>query len=158
MDSKRNFESILNLIDKGSFKPDKLITDRFNFENFEQGYEALNKNNSLGIIFQYNLKSSVQRDTLVLNNKTSAPKDSIKVDFIGAGNYATSVLMPKLENNVDFNMLLTKSGLNTPNVLRNILSMELQADSDEIFKNGNSDIVFVASSSFFSYKIFSTSY
>ena len=92
----RNFESILNLIDKGSFKPDKLITDRFNFENFEQGYEALNKNNSLGIIFQYNLKSSVQRDTLVLNNKTSS-KDSIKVDFIVRGNYATSVLMPELK-------------------------------------------------------------
>ena len=143
----RNFESILNLIDKGSFKPDKLITDRFNFENFEQGYEALNKNNSLGIIFQYNLESSVQRDTLVLNNKTSAPKDSMKVDFIGAGNYATSVLMPKLEkNNVDFNMLLTKSGLNTPNVLKKYSFNGVTSNADEIFKNGNSDIVFVASS------------
>ena len=55
--------------------------------------------------------------------------------------------MPKLEkNNVDFNMLLTKSGLNTPNVLKKYSFNGVTSNSDEIFKNGNSDIVFVASS------------
>ena len=43
-------------------------------------------------------------------------------------------------------MLLTKSGLNTPNVLKKYSFNGVTSNSDEIFKNGNSDIVFVASS------------
>lgn len=143
----RNFKSILHLIEKGMFNPEKLITNRYDFVDFEKGYESLNRRESLGIVLQYDDENTNQEKTLFFKNKINSPTKSIKIDFIGAGNYATSVLLPKLKKNkINFNLLLSKSGINTPSLLKKYSFNGITTDPDELFKNGNSDVIFVASS------------
>ena len=97
---KRNFLSILNLMSKGIISVDNLITDMFPFEKCHLAYKFLLKNKKvLGLILKFNklnkkTKSLIIKNNIGLNKKFLQDADSLKVGFIGSGNYASRVLIP----------------------------------------------------------------
>lgn len=94
---QRNFEAVLELMASGQIDVSKLITHRFEFESAAQAYELLSNNKgALGVILNYGSASDTRHQTKVSLDKDytpSVPANPV-LGFIGAGNYASRVLIP----------------------------------------------------------------
>ncbi len=97
---QRNFEAVLNLLASQSLKVDSLITHRFNIDEAAKAYATMADENPLGIILHFPHsevapgKSHRLDQTIHYANVNSAALGKVNVCFVGAGNYATQVLMP----------------------------------------------------------------
>ncbi len=102
---QRNFETVLSLLSDRSIDVRPLITHRFDLDNIKEAYSKLEDESSLGIILEYQLKEDELSDSRNIrlpenkNTDNSSNANKVKVSFIGAGNYASRVLMPGFKNN-----------------------------------------------------------
>ena len=77
------------------FKP--LISHRFAIEAAAEAYELISSGNPLGVLLEYasdNSDAPLQRSIEIRPATTSTNPSAVKLSFIGAGNYASSVLIP----------------------------------------------------------------
>jgi predicted dehydrogenase/threonine dehydrogenase-like Zn-dependent dehydrogenase len=93
---QRNFEAILDMLSTGqlNFKP--LISHRYSFDDAKEAYNLLtNDKSALGILLQYSSENQDYKfkKELVLN-EVEFNKEEPVVGFIGAGNYASRMLIP----------------------------------------------------------------
>ena len=94
---QRNFEAILDMMSDGRLNVKSLISHRFSFDDALTAYETLSDDKSaLGIILQYPEASKESLSQKVVTLKENVTFDSAKpiCGFIGAGNYASRVLIP----------------------------------------------------------------
>ena len=98
---QRNFEAILDMMADGRLNVRPLISHRFPFDEGTRAYDALMTEQSAGIVLTYRPETEVSDETLgaprvVLSSEPEAPAapTSASLAFIGAGNYATAVLIP----------------------------------------------------------------
>ena len=93
---QRNFEAILDMMSSGQLDVTPLITHRFEFELAADAYQVLsNDRTALGILLQYGSESlSRHSKTVTFNNVQSSLAAKAVVGFIGAGNYASRMLIP----------------------------------------------------------------
>ena len=138
---KRNFEAVLEALSKRELRIDKLITHKFKIENAEKAYETLiSDNNSLGIIINYsnNDNSKIKR-TINLRNSSqnsSGIATSENISFIGAGNYATRVLIPAFKKNgANLNTISAKNGINPFFFGRKFGFNKATTDNQDIFND-----------------------
>jgi predicted dehydrogenase/threonine dehydrogenase-like Zn-dependent dehydrogenase len=96
---QRNFEAILDLISSGQLDVNSLISHRFEFENASSAYDLLTSDKSaLGILLDY--KSTVETrhiDAFSLNTLKAFSSEAPVVGFVGAGNYASRMLIPAFQ-------------------------------------------------------------
>jgi predicted dehydrogenase len=108
---QRNFEAVLDMLSDGRLDVVPLISHRFKLEQAEEAYRVLAEDRSaLGILLEYPQSSAPgQQKTLLsrtirLVDQPPAPSlQNPTLGFIGAGNYATKVLIPafkKTETNL----------------------------------------------------------
>jgi predicted dehydrogenase/threonine dehydrogenase-like Zn-dependent dehydrogenase len=94
---QRNFEAVLDMLAAGKIEVKELISHRFAFENAPAAYDVLaNSKAALGILLDYGHDIEPRHiKTIVLSNanKVAAPGKA-SIGFIGAGNYASRVLIP----------------------------------------------------------------
>lgn len=93
---QRNFEAVLDMMSSGQLDVKPLISHRFSFENASEAYSLLTEEKSaLGIILEYSSESASRniRDVALLENAVVDPEKPV-VGFIGAGNYASRMLIP----------------------------------------------------------------
>ena len=94
---QRNFEAILDMMADGRLDVKSLISHRFNFDDAVEAYKTLSDDKqALGIILQY---PDVPQESLIVKQVTLKKDVSFKADqpicgFIGAGNYASRILIP----------------------------------------------------------------
>lgn len=96
---QRNFEAVLDMMASGAIDVKPLITHRFAFEDAPKAYDLLTTDKSaLGILLEYNSPVAERHVSSVSLADDSPPitLDAAKpvVGFIGAGNYASRVLIP----------------------------------------------------------------
>lgn len=93
---KRNFEAILELLSSRSLSVKKLISHRFLFEEANKAYSVLHKSHdALGIILSYSdIDDSRHNKIQLIRNKNKFNSEKPTIAFIGAGNYASRVLIP----------------------------------------------------------------
>lgn len=93
---QRNFEAVLDLMAMGTIRIAPLLTHRFAFENAPEAYQALTSDSAaLGILLEYPAESIDRRLDTVTLNPVAAPQAGAPVlGVIGAGNYASRVLIP----------------------------------------------------------------
>ena len=98
---KRNFEAILDLLAAGCLDVGPLINHRISFDDAPRAYGLLSEEkDTLGIILEYeNSTESKEGQTLCLKEKEQKISsfktfDNAVVGFIGAGNYASRMLIP----------------------------------------------------------------
>ncbi|WP_253037737.1 bi-domain-containing oxidoreductase [Pleionea sp. CnH1-48] len=92
---QRNFEAVLDMMARGQLNVTSLITHRFDFSDAESAYQVLTEDSSaLGIIINYSSPSESRHTPSVLLQPTSYSKNKPVVGFIGAGNYASRMLIP----------------------------------------------------------------
>lgn len=99
---QRNFEAVLDMMSSKSLDIKSLISHRYEFEEAMKAYSVIDSPNSLGIVLNYKNKGSgiITETKVRLNHNNSAKINSFKprVGFIGAGNYASRVLIPAFKN------------------------------------------------------------
>ncbi|WP_279130990.1 bi-domain-containing oxidoreductase [Photobacterium phosphoreum] len=111
---QRNFEAILDMMASGLVDVKPLITHRFKFENTSQAYELLTSDKSaLGILLQYESETSTRHEkSVTLNNKTFEASKPV-VGFVGAGNYASRMLIPAFKvGGAQLHTIATSGGIN----------------------------------------------
>lgn len=112
---QRNFEAVLDMLAGGQLDVAPLITHRFAFEDAAQAYDSLTADKSgLGILLQYSSPAAARRVSRVAL-KADAKFDAQRpvLGFIGAGNYASRVLIPAFkEAGGQFRTIVTAGGIN----------------------------------------------
>ncbi|MDH4317521.1 MAG: bi-domain-containing oxidoreductase [Desulfobulbaceae bacterium] len=95
---QRNFEAVLDMMAEGRLDVQSLISHRFSFDDAVFAYQVLSDDRqALGIILQYQdvAKDELTANQVVLNKKKADFSSGKSVcGFIGAGNYASRILIP----------------------------------------------------------------
>jgi len=100
---QRNFEAVLDMLADKRLDPSPLISHRFPLEDAEKAYKLIGDGTpSLGILLEYSDKlqkadDTLRRQTIQLASNRSRPATPASlptIGFIGAGNYATQILIP----------------------------------------------------------------
>jgi len=92
---QRNFEAILELMSSGALNVKPLISHRFKLDDAPQAYELVSTGNPLGVLLEYPQEEhTLQARTVNLAGKPTVNPSKAVIGFIGAGNYASSVLVP----------------------------------------------------------------
>ena len=112
---QRNFEAILDMMVNGQLDVAPLISHRFKFEDAPAAYDLLTSDKSaLGILLQYDspVESRLQSTVKLRENITFNPQKAV-MSFIGAGNYASRMLIPAFKTaGAQFNSIVTSGGVN----------------------------------------------
>ncbi|OWU74214.1 dehydrogenase [Loktanella sp. 22II-4b] len=100
---QRNFEAVLDMLDSGALDVSPLVTHRFAFEKAPDAYKVLSEDKTaLGIVLEYDhaVPPRHVRQVTLEAGKTgpsqgvSAEPGGAVMGFIGAGNYASRMLIP----------------------------------------------------------------
>jgi len=93
---QRNFEAVLDMLDTGALNVSALISHRVPIEEAQQAYELLATDKAaLGIVLTYSNSVELRHiRTVTLGQKNVHAAGKVVVGFIGAGNYASRMLIP----------------------------------------------------------------
>jgi predicted dehydrogenase len=96
---QRNFEAVLDAMAQGSLKVGELVSHRFPVDEAERAYDCITGGQpTLGVLLEYRRSASellpVRTVQVAAPAPATAPTGRARIGFIGAGNYATAVLMP----------------------------------------------------------------
>lgn len=112
---QRNFEAVLDMMASGQVDVKPLITHRFEFEDAAKAYDLLTTDKTaLGILLKYSSEPSTRHvSTISLSESpTFDPKKPV-VGFVGAGNYASRVLIPAFKaGGAQLHTIATSGGIN----------------------------------------------
>jgi predicted dehydrogenase/threonine dehydrogenase-like Zn-dependent dehydrogenase len=112
---QRNFEAVLDMLASGQLDVKPLITHRFAFEDVPKAYEALTADKTgLGMLLRYSSPASQRmvRHVTLKPGATFTPLHPV-VGFIGAGNYASRMLIPAFKAaGAQFHTIVTAGGIN----------------------------------------------
>ena len=153
--AQRNFEAVLDMLDKGALDVKSLISHRFDITKAVEAYKVLvEPNSSLGILLDYSENDFKEKITKVylskdyklekINNNQKHQK--LRVSFLGSGNYATSILIPSFKNaGVELISTTSNSGVSGLHAGKKYNFLETTTDSDKIFEDKNIDLVVISS-------------
>ena len=118
----------------GSVDTSKLITQKYDFGEAPRAYDRLVSNDgSLGFLLEYPTRKTdidVQRSIMV--PQSAAIEGRLRIGFIGAGNYASRVLIPAFASkNVFLESISSNMGLSAVQQQIN-MDLALQPDTDQI--------------------------
>ncbi len=112
---QRNFEAVLDMMSNGSINVKKLISNEFSISDATSAYEELSKNTSIiGIILNHDSQESTREQKIIpLNINLNYQSSDATVGFIGAGNYASRILIPSFKKGgAMFHTISTSGGIN----------------------------------------------
>ncbi|WP_391088885.1 zinc-binding dehydrogenase [Vibrio sp. NH-UV-68] len=112
---QRNFEAILDMMASGQVDVKPLISHRFNFEEAPKAYELLTSDRSaLGILLNYGSEIEPRHKKVVeLDSSVTFQAAKPIVGFVGAGNYASRMLIPAFKaGGAQLHTIATSGGIN----------------------------------------------
>jgi predicted dehydrogenase/threonine dehydrogenase-like Zn-dependent dehydrogenase len=110
---QRNFEAVLDMMASGRLDLSALITHRFAFEDACRAYQALTEDRSaIGILLDYSAPARVRCIRSVsLADAPKHPGGKPVLGFVGAGNYASRILIPAFKAaGAAFHSIVTAGG------------------------------------------------
>jgi predicted dehydrogenase/threonine dehydrogenase-like Zn-dependent dehydrogenase len=112
----RNMESLLQLISAGKVNIKKLITHRFDISEAEKAYEIISGKTSekyLGVVLNYQKRAAKGRneEKRAIGKQIHLDNNSkVAIGFIGAGNFASGVLLPNIASIKGYDPIAVMSG------------------------------------------------
>ena len=149
---QRNFEAVLSLMESGSLNPKDLITHTYELNDVADAYASLSDSSALGIVLKYP-DSSEPLDlkklaTVNIGNEgqvTAIKKSGSRISFIGAGNYATTMLIPAFKKaGANFRMIASSGGFTGAQLGKKFGFSSITTNSEEIFNDTGTDAVVIA--------------
>ncbi|MEE2679554.1 MAG: bi-domain-containing oxidoreductase [Myxococcota bacterium] len=146
----RNLQAFLDVAASGAVRTDRLETQTLEFEKAEEAYEKLasGQNRSVSVVFQYGVERAGHERTLSLPSprERTPAGDSVGIGFLGAGNYARSVLLPALERTKSARptVLVTATGASARRTAERFGFAQCGTDASSVLESPEIDLVFVA--------------
>jgi len=141
---QRNMDAFLGLIEDGRVTPKAYVTHRFAIAEAEKAYELMEKGEPhLAMLLNY----PEQTDAPVrVIERSRVAKDKLGVGFIGMGNYARSVLLPKVKGaeGVALTSVVTKTGLSANHSAEKFGFARAATDAADVLDDDATDAVFIA--------------
>jgi predicted dehydrogenase/threonine dehydrogenase-like Zn-dependent dehydrogenase len=144
--AKRNFEAVLSLLADGRLQVDDLISHRFKFEDAGAAYDLLAaRAPALGMVLRYSEASAASLRTISLQIPKSIAPSPGRISFIGAGNYASRILIPAfISAGAELDTLVTSSGFSCGIQGRRFGFQKLSTESDSVFNDSDTPTIVVA--------------
>lgn len=121
----RNMQSFLELVAKKAIDMDLIVGPPVDFERAEEVYETLAaKSDALGLVFRHEARTDTNCHANIITwpdlgafRKKASASGNVAVGVIGAGNYASSMLLPHLahDKRVELKLVATSSSLSAKN-------------------------------------------
>ncbi|PPS91309.1 bi-domain-containing oxidoreductase [Streptomyces sp. MH60] len=158
---RRNLACFLDLVARGRVDVEPLITRTAAFDDAVETYQSLKDGDlkAVAVLFRYpelteEEGASAEAPALTVpavpsGAKRSAPlraaKRPVRLAFVGAGNYATSMLLPHLarRDGVDLSTVVTTTALSAANAQRKFGFGKATTDLDAVLGDASVDAVFV---------------
>ncbi len=141
---QRNMEAFLGLIEQGRVTPKAYVTHRFAIAEAEKAYELMEKGEPhLAMLLNYPEQMNAPERTVV---RARIAKGKLGVGFIGMGNYARSVLLPKVKGaeGVALTSVVTKTGLSANHSAEKFGFARAATDAADVLDDDATDAVFIA--------------
>jgi predicted dehydrogenase/threonine dehydrogenase-like Zn-dependent dehydrogenase len=112
---QRNFQACLDLMSRGEINLEALTTRRVRFEQALNVYQDLA--NDIGVVLEYEAKDVPQESAKPTTSyvphgvPASGGKPVDRLDVIGAGNFARTMLLPHLKGRVQFGTVVNATAL-----------------------------------------------
>ncbi len=152
---RRNLECVVDLMGSGRLDVEPLISHVSDFSDAVETYRRLNEGElkAVAVLFEYE-----QRPASVIDHAVSAvsvphsarprvsPKTgAVRIAFVGAGNYASSMLLPHLAEMEDVALtdVVTTSALSGANAKRKFGFGRATTDLDAVLEEPSIDAVFI---------------
>ena len=147
----RNFEAFLKLLSQGQISIQGLITSEIDFEESPEVYNSFNSEEKpLSVLIRYDLKTEpkiqFEKNDIVPENN-----QKIKVGVIGAGNFASTTIIPllkELRKSCQVLGIASSGGLSSETLAKNFKIKNKYSTEDEIFESDEIDAVFVLTQHF----------
>jgi len=149
---RRNLSSFLELVAENKVQLDLIASSIRQFSEAEQVYQEMaeGKGNVLGTVFEYTVDNEkVERNRYHISSTTTlnpTTTGKVRLGVIGAGNYASSMLLPHLQKNDDVELVAvaTTTSLSAQNAFRKFGFLTASTDYKEILDNKDIDAVIIA--------------
>ncbi|MER7640261.1 bi-domain-containing oxidoreductase [Streptomyces sp. NPDC126522] len=157
---RRNLACFLDLVARGSVDVDPLVSHIADFDDAVETYQRLKDGElkAVAVLFRYPEQAEeageTQAPTVAVpavrrSEGTSTPARSartpVRLAFVGAGNYATSMLLPHLarREGVELSTVVTTTALSGANAQRKFGFAKATTDLDAVLGDKSVDAVFV---------------
>ncbi|MEU0385592.1 bi-domain-containing oxidoreductase [Streptomyces chartreusis] len=151
---RRNLACFLDLLARGSVDVEPLISHVADFDDAVETYRRLKEGDlkAVAVLFRYR-EQEVEAEApavavpavTVQRAPARAAKTPVRLAFVGAGNYATSMLLPHLaqRDGVELSTVVTTTALSAANAQRKFGFKEATTDLDAVLGDTSVDAVFV---------------
>jgi predicted dehydrogenase/threonine dehydrogenase-like Zn-dependent dehydrogenase len=155
---KRNLESFLDLVARNELEVATLIDGVFPMADAAKVYDDLKSGTlkAIGVLLEYPVPAQdapapATRQVLpgaktpAARKSKTGEKDRIAIGFVGAGNYASSMLLPHLAKNpaADLTHVATTKSLSAVNAQQKFGFTTASTDSDSVFEDESLDAIFI---------------
>jgi predicted dehydrogenase/threonine dehydrogenase-like Zn-dependent dehydrogenase len=147
----RNMGAVLQLLADEKLNVKPLITHRYEIENAASGYELIAgkaQQSYLGVILQYPADSEIESRCLELveRPRSAAMTDEvIRVGLLGAGNFASSVLIPAMrQSGTELIGVCTANGVSAQSAAKKFGFVYCTTDEDQIYSDDSINAVVIA--------------
>ena len=144
---QRNFEAVLDMLAAKKIDMPVLISHRFNFNEAVKAYDVLTKERSaLGIVLNYEDYSNELLDrTVQFTELQLYPASEPILGVLGAGNYASRVLIPAFQKaGGKLSIVVTGGGISGAHFGRKMGFSSVSTDSAQIFNDKTINTVVIA--------------
>ena len=134
---QRNFEAVLDMMADGRLDMAPLISHRFPLEEAPKAYQVVSEGNPLGVMLTYGDDSSGETSARTISlSQPVASAGAPTLGFIGAGNYASSVLVPAFsETGARLKSIASSTGVSSVHVGRKQGVEEATTDADALLED-----------------------
>jgi predicted dehydrogenase/threonine dehydrogenase-like Zn-dependent dehydrogenase len=146
----RNMAAFLDLLANGKLNVGALITHRFPIAHAQQAYELISRSGaaaSLGVVLTYEPDSEYrQRVDLAAPAQAVAPPQQVSVGLLGAGNFATTVLLPAIKRRgaVEFRGICAATGVHSGQAAEKLGFQYCTTDEAEVLGDPRVNTVIIA--------------
>jgi len=143
---QRNFEAVLDMMADGRLDVEPLVSHRFGIEDADRAYAALTEDRSaLGILIEYPQAAVPATSATTVGVARAAPSSGRAVaSFIGAGNYATAVLLPAFKAvGVKLRSVASRTGVSGLHAARRFGFEETTTDVDAVLADEASNVMVI---------------
>lgn len=154
---RRNLACFLDLLARGSVDVEPLVSHIADFDDAVETYQRLKDGDlkAVAVLFRYPEQTEETGEAAapavavpavnVQRSPVRAARTPVKLAFVGAGNYATSMLLPHLaqRDGVELSTVVTTTALSAANAQRKFGFAEATTDLDAVLGDKSIDAVFV---------------
>lgn len=143
---QRNMEAFLGLCSAGRLDLAPLVSHRFSIERADEAYQLIASGaDALGIILNYPVGKPPAR-TVEIRQSAEGSRGDLRVSVIGAGVFASSVLVPALAKAPDLRLdtIASARGLSARHLADKFGFRACSTDADAVVEDGGSAAVVIA--------------